>query len=195
MKKSIVIFIGFLMLSVVSAQADIKFGVKAGVNIAKPSFSGDVINPDNFVGFQGGLITEFTLPIVGLGMDAAILYSQQGLKLKTDNKDGDLGTLEIPVNLKFKISLMDVLGGYLTTGPSVNFSLADGFSGLKNEYEAKSFGFAWNFGFGVEVLSHLQVGANYRLGITDDYRYIKEVTGDEIKGKAHGWSITAAYFF
>lgn len=193
MKKNVIIVIAFLAISIFSAQADIKFGVKGGVNLLNASFDKDVLALNNFTGFQVGLITEFTLPIVGLGMDASLLYSQAGLKLK--NKKGDIGTLQVPVNLKFKASLFDALGGYLATGPYASFTLANGLSGLKDEIETKTFGFGWNFGFGIELLSHLQIGANYSLGITDDYKYIKQVTGDDVKGKPRGWSITAAYFF
>jgi len=201
MKKSVILLIALFAISVFSAQADIKFGVKAGVNLATASFSKDALEPDNFTGFQAGLMTEFTLPIVGLGMDASLLYSQQGLKFKKEDREGKIGTLEIPVNLKFKVSLFDILGGYLATGPYANFTLSDGLSGLKDEFNTKTFGFGWNFGFGVEILSHLQVGANYQLGLTNAYKNIKDITGDDIRdamnaqGKPHGWSITAAYFF
>jgi hypothetical protein len=195
MKRSIFLFTVLMFSFVFSAQADIKFGVKTGINIANASFDKDVLALDNFTGFQTGVIADFTLPIIGWGMDAALMYSQQGLNLKNENKDGHLNTLLIPVNMKFKMSLLDVLGAYLATGPCATFSFAEGFSGLKDQFETKSFGVGWNFGFGVEVLNHLQVGANYMVGLTNDYKYIKNITGEDVKANPRGWSITAAYFF
>ena len=195
MKKSVLLVIALLTITIFSAQADIKFGVKAGVNIANASFNKDVLALDNLTGFQAGLITEFTLPIVGLGFDASLLYSQQGFKIKELDKEGRLNTLELPVNFKFKASLLDVLGAYLATGPYASLSLSDGLSELKDQIEAKSFGFGWNFGLGVEILSHLQVGVNYKLGLTNDYKQIKQIDADDVKGSPRGWAITATYFF
>ncbi|MDL2323482.1 PorT family protein, partial [Bacteroidales bacterium OttesenSCG-928-A17] len=85
MKKNVLLVILLLTVGVFSAQAGIKFGVKAGVNLANASFDKEVVDPSNFTGFQAGVITEFTLPVLGWGFDAALLYSQQGLKFdKTD---------------------------------------------------------------------------------------------------------------
>lgn len=196
MKKNVLLVILLLTVGVFSAQAGIKFGVKAGVNLANASFDKEVVDPSNFTGFQAGVITEFTLPVLGWGFDAALLYSQQGLKFdKTDlEEEIKLNTLELPVNLKFKLGLLNLLGAYLTTGPNFSFSLSDGWKGLENQYKSESFGFGWNFGLGVEILSHLQVGANYKLGLTDDYKALN-INPEAIKGKPRTWSITAAYFF
>lgn len=197
MKKNVIIILGLFLLTTFSAQAGIKFGVKAGVNLAKASFSEDVIKPDNFTGFQAGVITEFTLPIIGLGMDAALLYSQDGVKLK-DFGINELKTnnLLIPVNLKYKISLVDLIGVYATAGPYASIRLSDN---IPDQVKNKSFGAGLNFGFGVELLSHLQVGANYQLGLTDNYSGINYnnngVTVNDAKAKTRVWSITAAYFF
>jgi hypothetical protein len=195
MKKSVIVLVALFAVSVFSIEAGIKFGLKAGVNLANASFSTDALKPDNYTGFQVGAITEFTLPVVGWGFDAALLYSQQGLKFDKDDQEGKMSTLDIPVNLKFKLGMEKVLGAYLATGPCASFSLSDGLSGLKEEYDTKSFGFGWNFGAGIMALDHLQIGVNYKLGLTEDYKYLKDVTGKDIKGKPRSWSITAAYFF
>ena len=197
MKKTVVLLIAFLAIAVSSAQADIKLGVKAGVNLANASFDKEVLALDNFTGFQAGLITEFIIPAVGLGFDASLLYSQRGLKLRKSREDGHLNTLEVPVNLKFKTSFSDMFGAYLATGPYANFSLSDGLSGLKDQFDTKSFGCGWNFGLGVELFSQIQLGVNYRLGLTNDYKYLdqKGFDIDDLKASSRVWSITAAYFF
>ena len=195
MKKNIVILISFLLVSIFSAQAGIKFGVKAGVNLADASFSESALKPSNYTGFQAGIISEFTLPIIGLGMDAALLYSQQGVKIKFDDleKTKKFGTLDIPVNLKYKFGLLDVAGVYFTAGPYASFRLNEN---LKDQYETKSFGAGLNFGFGVELLSHLQVGANYKLGLTNDYsKFHPDFSMLKGDGKVRVWTVSAAYFF
>ena len=47
------------------------------------------------------------------------------------------------------------------------------------------------FGAGVEVISHLQVGINYGLGLTDNYSAEKY----DLNAKNRGWSVTAAILF
>ncbi|MBS1319920.1 MAG: PorT family protein, partial [Parabacteroides sp.] len=48
-----------------------------------------------------------------------------------------------------------------------------------------------NFGAGVELISHLQVGINYGLGLTDNYSAEKY----DLNAKNRGWSVTAAILF
>ena len=79
---------GALMIAVcigmaMPAQAQIHFGVKGGLNLSKASFSnvGDNFKKDNFTGFFIGPMAEFNIPIVGLGVDAALLFAQRGIKV------------------------------------------------------------------------------------------------------------------
>ena len=61
-------------------------------------------NKDNSTGFFIGPMAEFTIPIVGLGIDGALLFSQRG---KDEVKQTGL---EVPVNLKYTIGLGSLLG-------------------------------------------------------------------------------------
>jgi hypothetical protein len=213
MKKSL-IFLVVLFVSWSAVQAQIKFGLKAGVNLSSVSLEGNLVNNlkvDNFTGFQVGPMVEFTVPVLGIGFDAAVLYSNEGFKLdgvtfdnvgtaiETEAKTYKSNNLLIPVNFKYKLIILGVAGVYATAGPYAKFSLDNN---LKNQYESKSFGFGLNFGAGVELLKHLQVGVNYQLGLTEDYSKL-EVPGltdipgftADIKGQPKGWSVTAAYLF
>lgn len=64
------------------AQAQFQFGLKGGLNISKLTFSEDIVKGDNRTGFFIGPMAEFTIPIVGLGVDVAALYNQSGARLK-----------------------------------------------------------------------------------------------------------------
>ena len=199
MKKNVVILIALLFIGGITAQAQFKYGLKAGVNISKADFDTKVIdsNVENLTGFQVGPTIEFMVPIIGIGFDASLLYSQQGFKVKGE-ESYKTNTLDIPVNLKYKISALDVVGAYLAAGPYASFNLSDNF---KNSLEAKTFGAGLNFGLGVELLGRLQIGANYKLGLTDDYSSLSSLTDEEgftipsFKGTQSGWTISAAYFF
>ncbi|GHT01693.1 membrane protein [Bacteroidia bacterium] len=178
-----------------TAQAQFSWGIKAGVNLIEADFSNLESNIDtkNLTGFQVGPMIQFTVPVIGIGLDAAVLYSQTGFELKGENYKQ--GSLLIPVNFKYKLSLLGVLGAYATAGPYAKFKLDS--DDLYEDAKAKSFGAGLNFGFGVEVLSHLQVGANYQVGLTDNYNESSalQLAGNSVNSKDKGWSITAAYLF
>ena len=61
------------------AQAQLKWGVKGGVNMSKIDWNGGYEgNKDNSAGFFIGPMAEFTIPVIGLGIDGAVMYSQRG---------------------------------------------------------------------------------------------------------------------
>ena len=195
MKKITIILAVFSLMFISSVHANIRLGVKAGVNLANASFNTESIHTSNFTGFQAGPILECTF--AGIGLDAAVLYSQQGLKFEYSEEN--LSALDIPVNLKFKFGLLDIVGAFLTAGPYVSFKLSgDNFlvisENIHDTFKSRSFGAGINVGAGVELLKHLQVGVNYQISLTDDYKTL-ETSHLVLKGKTRIWSITAAYFF
>ena len=189
--KKYFVFIGlFFLIGGISAQAQLKFGLKAGVNLANASFGDGLDNfkTKNLTGFQAGPMLEFKF------IDLAVLYSQQGFKLDQGGgwEDYKLNNLQVPVNLKLKIGLLPkLLKVYGSAGPYVNFNLS---TNLIDQMKSQSFGAGLNFGFGVELFKHLQVGANYQLGLTDDFSSTDSLE-EAYKGRSTVWSVTAAYLF
>ena len=164
------------------AQAQlIKFGVKGGVNLTKV---------DNATGFFIGPMAEVTIPIVGLGVDGALLFSQRG------KDDGKQTGLDIPINLKYTIGLGSMLGVFVAAGPDFFFN----FSGDKKymdeamELEKKKAMVGINIGAGVKLIKHLQIGVNYNIPLGDSYK-LKEVGEAVIGAKNKTWQISAAYIF
>ena len=76
MKKifSTLVIMACLLLAV-PAQAQVKFGLKGGLDVSKL----DNKVGDNTTGFFVGPMVDVTLPIIGLGIDVAALYSQSGI--------------------------------------------------------------------------------------------------------------------
>lgn len=196
MKKTVaLVLIVLAALMVVPVNAQIKFGIKGGINISSVHFT-DLpknVSSDNVTGFQIGPMLEVMAPVMGVGLDAAILYSQKGLGVGDENIKNDY--IDVPVNLKWKFGL-PILKVYLAAGPYVGFRVGgdkiwDFPQAIGGQLKAKSFNAGLNFGAGVELIKHLQVGFNYGLGLTDDY----SVSKLDFKGKNRGWAITAAVLF
>ena len=174
---------GALMIAVcigmaMPAQAQLHFGVKGGLNLSKASFS-DVkenFKKDNFTGFFIGPMAEFNIPVVGLGVDASLLFAQRGI---------------IPVNLKYNIGLGSLVGLYVAAGPDFYFDFAGNktIDGVRTDKKKAEVGI--NVGAGVKLLNHLQVGANYNIPLG------KTASFEDIEGsyKTKTWQVSVAYIF
>lgn len=194
------ILLAAMALVAIPAKSQIRFGIKGGVNISSVHFNASIVDRGNITGFNIGPMVEFMVPMAGLGFDAAILYSQKGgeFKLKefpTEVIDAKNDYIDVPVNMKWKFGL-PIIKGYFSAGPYVSFRVGgekfwNFSSAVGDQLKAHTFGAGLNFGAGVEVVKHVQVGFNYALGLTDDYSASKL----NLNGKNRGWSITAAILF
>ncbi|MCC8153369.1 MAG: PorT family protein [Tannerellaceae bacterium] len=195
MKKIVgLVLVSIFALLAVPADAQIRFGVKGGVNISKIHFSGDEYLNDikSSTGFQVGPMMEIGVPYTGFGIEAALLYSQMGYEWKDKSYSSDY--LDIPLLLKWKMNLPLVpVKPYLGFGPDFSFRVGKP-KELKEEFDTKGFGVGLNIGAGVEVLKHLQIGFNYNFGLTDDLSS-DDVDLIDFSGKRRNWAITAAILF
>lgn len=194
-----------VLLSSTPADAQIKFGIKAGANFNSLKFNQDLFNDDNRAGFNGGVMLEFTMPIIGVGMDASVMYVHRSGEDFTDHDEAgnEISTstsrdyIDIPLNLKYKLSLPGIgslVKPFVTTGPSFAFLVSK--KNINEFIKNKSCDIAWNFGFGIELFSHVQVAASYGLGLTNTLEYVGIGNNNEtIEGKNRYWTVTAAYLF
>lgn len=190
----------------VAAQAQIDFGVKGGLNVTHLSVSKDVINPSNQMGFFIGPTVKFTLPIVGLGIDASALYDQRSANLKGADVKVKEKSIQIPVNARFSFGLGSTASIFIFAGPQFGFCLGDKVTKFFNdaaEWRLKSSNLSGNVGAGVMVLKHLQASINYNfaLGRTGDFKVLDAgasvlgYNGTEIDGRMNAWQLSVAYFF
>lgn len=188
---------GVLMIAVcclamaMPAQAQLlKFGVKGGLNMTKLKFEG---MKDNSTGFFIGPMAEVTIPIIGLGVDGALLYSQKGDKL--DGIDTKQAGLDIPINLKYSIGLGSMLGVYIAAGPDFYFNFKGDEKFVDDELtlEKKKAQVGINVGAGLKLLRHLQVGFNYNIPFGDSFTW--KNAGHAIGAKNKTWQVSAAYIF
>ena len=214
MKKWITLFTVTVCLAMaMPAKAQIKFGVKGGLNLASASLSDawDAKgNADNYTGFFIGPMVDITIPIIGLGVDGAFMYSQKGTKISFD----DLGSttfkqqgIEIPVNLKYSIGLGSSASIYFAAGPSFYFNMKSDddftFDSVAGSLDYDKSEVSLNLGAGVKLLNHLQLGVNYNMGLTDsakakidrpnDSDMWNAINGESYKSKM--WQVSVAYLF
>ena len=185
----------------------VKFGVKGGLNITKMTFSESVYGSDNQTGFYIGPTVKVSLPL-GFCVDIAALYDQRRATVdvldKVEAKTNDEGeyyltsldtyeikqkSIQIPINARYNIGLSSLAGIYLAVGPQFGFNVGDKKFG---DYTLKSSNLSFNFGAGVYLLKHLEVGFTYNLAAGKS----GEFTGyKDIDTHNNAWQIGAAVYF
>lgn len=192
----------------IPAHADepLKIGVKAGLNVSDFHFSSEVFDKSNQTGWFIGPTVKFTLPIVGLGMDASVLYDYRSAKLNyaTVEQTVKQQQLSIPVNLRYSIGLGGTANIFFFGGPQIAFNVGDkDYQWNKSSnYALKKSNFSVNLGFGVTALRHLQVSANYNIACGNTADVTWKTATDAATSIFHkkssrnsSWQLGIAYFF
>ena len=200
--KKILTLVVLLATITVAAQAQVKFGVKGGLNITSMKLDKSVADKSNQAGFFIGPTVKFTLPIVGVGIDAAALYDQRSAKVLDETLKQQ--SIQIPINLRYGIGLGSTASFYIFAGPQFGFAIGDKVTELANDaadWRLKDSNLSANVGLGLMLLNHLQVSANYNIalgttGEVDVNNAINTAWNTAIgKAKANAWQLSVAYFF
>lgn len=209
MKKSVLSLIMVLaMVAVLPVGAQIKFGVKAGVNLSQMSMDKDVFNTSNRAGFFIGPTLKVGLPVLGLGLDMSALYNRQEAKVEDVNHKFNTvlkqQQLIVPVNVKYGIGVGSIANVFVFAGPQIAFNIGDKvkkiseFQDQAAQWTLQSSNFSVNAGLGMTVATHFQVTANYNVGVgkTGDITW-ENVKENAVSRKTQGssWCVGLAYFF
>jgi hypothetical protein len=210
MKKILTTIVAVAALFVAApAQAQTSFGLKAGLNVTNMTLSSEeLLSASNRAGFFVGPTVKFTLPIVGLGVDAAVLYDQREAEIEgqTNNTEKIKSqSIQVPINLRYEIGLGESANIFIFAGPQFGFNIGDKTKSLSalqddaKEWTLSSSNISANVGLGVTLMTHLQLSANYNiaLGKTGEVE-AKDVSSgiwDAVNGKANSWQIALAYYF
>lgn len=200
-----------MLFSANSAEAQVKFGIKGGLNVTSMSLDSKVLDAENRAGFFIGPTLKFTLPVVGLGIDASALYDQREAKAKAKVEGAEVESnfktqaVNIPINVRYGFGLGSTASLYLFAGPQFGFNVGDKNQSIfkdMGEWRLKSSTFSVNVGVGAMLLSHLQLSANYNIacGKTGDMTVSKALgeTGQNLfskNGRTNAWQIGLAYYF
>ena len=190
-------------LTAAPSQAQVKFGRKGGLNVTDMSLSSEVLNESNKTGFFVGPTVKFTLPIVGLGIDASALYDQRDAKLKGEDgsENVSLRSINIPINVRYTFGMSSLAAIYLAAGPQFGYNIGDKniFSDEDgNGFSLKKSNFSVNVGAGITLMSKFEIGATYNIacGKTGELNLI-DAAGKQLSEstRMNSWQVSAAYYF
>lgn len=200
MKKLLLVLV--IAVSAFTVNAQVQFGVKAGVNFAnqKYTYGGVSVSPKSLLGFHAGVIANF-----GVGdkfiIQPGLLFSQKGAKIDENGVTytDTYNYLDIPINGVYKIDAGSVKI-LLNAGPSLSYALSgkskddSGSTNIEfgsNEGQAKRLDFGIGFGGGVQFGS-VVASLNYNIGLANIYN---PPTGYDMSVKNNVFSISVAYLF
>ena len=187
------------------ATAQFNFGVKAGVNLSeKPTTDVEALKSSlkGNTGWFVGPTAKFIFPVVGLGFEANVLYSQTNLEIEGQNVTAQ--NIDIPVYLRYELSLPVVskyIEPFIAVGPQFSWNIGDSDVTLQSVrdmvnssgnanidqilnnipnvddplkvYRLKDSNISLNLGLGVILFEHLQIHANYNLSFDNTAEIIE----------------------
>ena len=178
MKKALVIC-SLALLSFIPASAQFSLGIRGGVNLVNNDITAvnekSATNKDSYTGFFVGPMAEIQIPIIGIGIDVAALYSQKGFQV-TDEKTMKNQSLAIPVSLKYSLGLGNFAAVYFAAGPQFDYKIGDLDTKFQDGDDVKEFALeqsTWsvNVGAGIKLINHIQAGINYNIPVTKEGAY------------------------
>lgn len=153
MKKVLsIVFLVAAMLFAANANAQIKFGLKGGLNVTNMTFTKDIFDASNKTGFFIGPMVKVSLPL-GFSVDAAALYDQKSADVKYEytevmyvdkTTDGSFllspsvdvvykkssgvakvkqQSINVPVNLRYAVGLGSMANMFFFAGPQWGFNI------------------------------------------------------------------------
>lgn len=200
MKKlicSIFLLAAALVVTPVSAKT-FGWGVAAGMNISKAD--GGEWKTDAENGWYAGLTAKVTIPILGFGLEASALYSQESVSVATVNGNltaagsDEIQYLSVPIHLRYDFQLpvvSKVAVPYLFAGPQFNYALNDlkldgDFEAYTEKFDTENASWKFDLGLGALLINHLQVSYTYSFPISNSFE-ASDLLGikDDLKLSTH----------
>ena len=164
MKRILTVVLAALMLTGISASAQAKWGVTAGLNFNTSKFS--EVDVKAKTGWSVGGTCLLDLPL-GFSVQPSLIYHQKGANL-TNEISQTMGYLELPVSVQWGPDLL-IFRPFVDVTPFIGYAISNeaygdfSFSGIKDfsSWEGKErFEYGLGIGGGINVWK-LQVIARY----------------------------------
>ena len=164
MKSKLLIVCVCLFIITLQSWAQIRLGVKGGINLSKISFSGESSNlaPENRTGFYCRPCCRcensfFRIRHGGVGFVFVRVY------LDSYFAEATLKSIEVPVQFKMVSKRLAIVGCICSVRPSIWIQRRRKARFL---FPYKERNTSFNVGGGIVLLNHLQLGLNYNFAIT-----------------------------
>ena len=204
-------------LSVTESSAQIKYGVKGGLNLSDvvimdtwrgSSEKNQSISISNRNGFFIGPTALLSTPIKRLDIDASLLFDQRGVETKSIDLLGGRPykttttqqQLVLPVNARYNLISGKSVSLFVFAGPQLGINIGK----RENKTDHGSFvfnraSFSINAGAGLLLARHIQISANYNIvckknaetWVNRNTSYANE-TG---RSRFHAWQFSVGYYF
>jgi hypothetical protein len=200
-KRIMLVVVTVTIMSLTASAGNFRWGVKGGISVNNLHFNeeikNDLLNAENQLGFSGGVMLEYMLPITNLSIDGSVMYVHRNTLENSKGEQLKRDFVEIPVHVKYSL-YVPVVGKavipYVFLGPSVAFKLGE--TDIEEFVRNRKCEVGFNVGLGVELFSHFQISGNYGMGLTKALDYFgSEVKLNGVESKESYWTITAAIVF
>ena len=181
-KLVVVLAFAAIIYTPITAQ-NLKFGVKAGVNLANDTGDGEFDTGSTAkAGIHLGGMAQWGISDQ-LAVQGEVLYSMQGFKDEVTHK---LDYINIPITANYLV--IESLG--IQAGPQFGFNIKDTFedNGNQGSLEAKGFDLSAVFGAQYEFTTGLLIQGRYQFGLIDFLDY-------HSPSKHSVLSLSVGYFF
>ena len=212
MKRTISIILSFVAVMLATpVKAQFDWGIKGGVNLGNNDLTvlrekSTALDVSNYTGFFVGPKIEARIPVVGIGVETAVLYAHKGMTL-TKNETFKQNYLQIPLNIKYTLGLGNVANIFIAAGPEFGFNVGETsilVNNIKTDkvtnvttgditaYIAEKSTLSINLGMGFTLLKHIQIGVNYNMpwGKTGEFVYIEASEVENAENLRSGENIT-----
>ena len=191
-----------VMMLTISAQAQVKLGVKGGLSVSDVRVSGDIFKADNRLGYFIGPTLKVSFPGIGLGFDVSALYEQREARLtETAIKAHSVvkqQQVSFPLNTRYSIGLGRSTNIFFFAGPQFSFNVGDKTKSIINraaEWRLKTSNFSVNAGAGATVLSQLQLSIHYNIACGKTGEVTMDSGTFRFDSHNNAWQLALAYFF
>ncbi len=194
MKKITLLLVAALLLSATAQAKIFAFGVKAGLEM--PSIKTDdlVGSAKASTGFHAGVLAQFNIPIIGIGVQPELLYAYRGSEV-TDASGAStskgVSYLDVPLNITWGIDLK-IVRPFVALTPYISYSLTDVETWVHDgdaaaATDVDNFDYGIGLGLGVELFQKVQLMGRYSWGLNNLVS-----TGSY---KVQGFSVSLGYLF
>jgi hypothetical protein len=151
--RKLVVVLAMVLSLPIKAGTPVDFGLKGGFELTEMNFNASDLREANRAGFYLGPVVKFTLPVVGLHIDASVLYSQRDLKV--DGEKILQKSLLLGGDLRYGVGVGDALGIFVNAGPQLSLNVGDDVFYWKDDgqnnhqYALQNTMISFNLGLGV----------------------------------------------